>query len=152
MMCELCVRVCVSFIFFFYLLFFFSSRRRHTRCALVTGVQTCALPIYLRVIDTGSLEIVYVSSLQKQIVGYEVEANVFRFFGSTLIEADAGHIRNEPLQLGLRSVVEMSVLDIMTDFLSLPNETDCEVSPEDGRASCRASCGQYFLHWVVAGT
>src|SRR3546814_3218131 len=27
--------------------FFFSSRRRHTICALVTGVQTCALPIYL---------------------------------------------------------------------------------------------------------
>src|SRR3546814_13133898 len=27
-------------------MFFFSSRRRHTRCALVTGVQTCALPIY----------------------------------------------------------------------------------------------------------
>src|SRR3546814_3837365 len=27
---------------------FFSSRRRHTRCALVTGVQTCALPIYMR--------------------------------------------------------------------------------------------------------
>src|SRR3546814_6259758 len=33
---------------FFYVLFFFcfSSRRRHTRCALVTGVQTCALPIF----------------------------------------------------------------------------------------------------------
>src|SRR3546814_6366762 len=28
-----------------FLSFFFSSRRRHTRCALVTGVQTCALPI-----------------------------------------------------------------------------------------------------------
>src|SRR3546814_5922187 len=28
-----------------FILFFFSSRRRHTRCALVTGVQTCALPI-----------------------------------------------------------------------------------------------------------
>src|SRR3546814_19244107 len=28
------------------LFFFFSSRRRHTSCALVTGVQTCALPIY----------------------------------------------------------------------------------------------------------
>src|SRR3546814_3396524 len=27
--------------------FFFSIRRRHTRCALVTGVQTCALPIYI---------------------------------------------------------------------------------------------------------
>src|SRR3546814_3095016 len=32
--------------------FFFSSRRRHTRCALVTGVQTCALPIY----DRGGAE------------------------------------------------------------------------------------------------
>src|SRR3546814_2327411 len=32
----LCIRFC----------FFFSSRRRHTRCALVTGVQTCALPIW----------------------------------------------------------------------------------------------------------
>src|SRR3546814_2097807 len=32
------------------LLFFFASRRRHTRCALVTGVQTCALPILLAVL------------------------------------------------------------------------------------------------------
>src|SRR3546814_9329703 len=31
----------------FFLDFFFSSRRRHTSCALVTGVQTCALPIYI---------------------------------------------------------------------------------------------------------
>src|SRR3546814_3722896 len=30
-----------------YVVFFFSSRRRHTRCALVTGVQTCALPIWI---------------------------------------------------------------------------------------------------------
>src|SRR3546814_20555160 len=37
-------RNCV--VFYCLLLFFFSSRRRHTRCALVTGVQTCALPIY----------------------------------------------------------------------------------------------------------
>src|SRR3546814_10566485 len=29
-------------------MFFFSSRRRHTRCALVTGVQTCALPILIQ--------------------------------------------------------------------------------------------------------
>src|SRR3546814_8141164 len=32
-------------IILFCIWFFFSSRRRHTRCALVTGVQTCALPI-----------------------------------------------------------------------------------------------------------
>src|SRR3546814_8295328 len=32
-------------VWFYNVVFFFSSRRRHTRCALVTGVQTCALPI-----------------------------------------------------------------------------------------------------------
>src|SRR3546814_11575090 len=36
--------VCVLILCVFYF-FFFSSRRRHTRCALVTGVQTCALPL-----------------------------------------------------------------------------------------------------------
>src|SRR3546814_2259365 len=35
------------------LCFFFSSRRRHTRCALVTGVQTCALPILI-VVSAGN--------------------------------------------------------------------------------------------------
>src|SRR3546814_2167940 len=35
---RLVIAVCIFF--------FFSSRRRHTRCALVTGVQTCALPIF----------------------------------------------------------------------------------------------------------
>src|SRR3546814_8629642 len=33
------------------IVFFFSSRRRHTRCALVTGVQTCALPILRNFIE-----------------------------------------------------------------------------------------------------
>src|SRR3546814_5194162 len=42
--------------------FFFSSRRRHTRCALVTGVQTCALPILivLAVKETRNIERVLV--------------------------------------------------------------------------------------------
>src|SRR3546814_6965747 len=37
--------VSILCVFVSFLCFFFSSRRRHTRCALVTGVQTCALPI-----------------------------------------------------------------------------------------------------------
>src|SRR3546814_19096128 len=46
MVCVFCV-FCYLFVF----LFFFSSRIRHTRCALVTGVQTCALPIFRRLVD-----------------------------------------------------------------------------------------------------
>src|SRR3546814_1909860 len=47
-MCFVCIYYFVLICFgltLCYFFFFFSSRRRHTRCALVTGVQTCALPI-----------------------------------------------------------------------------------------------------------
>src|SRR3546814_15944869 len=39
--------ICRSLMCMYSFIVFFSSRRRHTRCALVTGVQTCALPISL---------------------------------------------------------------------------------------------------------
>src|SRR3546814_9122037 len=57
-MCDLlfvvlCQFWCVVVLFVFLLvdvyMFFFSSRRRHTRCVLVTGVQTCALPIFFAI-------------------------------------------------------------------------------------------------------
>src|SRR3546814_7088804 len=37
-----------------YVVFVLSRRRRHTRCALVTGVQTCALPIWPLAVITAS--------------------------------------------------------------------------------------------------
>src|SRR3546814_11017406 len=40
-----CAYIIAGFIYSWFF-FFFSSRRRHTRCAVVTGVQTCALPIF----------------------------------------------------------------------------------------------------------
>src|SRR3546814_7951348 len=53
--------------------FVFSSRRRHTRCALVTGVQTCALPIFpnalLEAIQLGALVVgTYGSSIDEVLV------------------------------------------------------------------------------------
>src|SRR3546814_8508936 len=44
------------YVFVLFCFFFFSSRRRHTRCALVTGVQTCALPIWPLLIRYGTDE------------------------------------------------------------------------------------------------
>src|SRR3546814_10016414 len=54
---------------------FFSSRRRHTRCALVTGVQTCALPIFpckatMAVVDKETKEVSY-----KDVVADRDECN-----------------------------------------------------------------------------
>src|SRR3546814_6605204 len=40
---------------YLFVVFFFSSRRRHTRCALVTGVQTCALPIFRKKLQRADL-------------------------------------------------------------------------------------------------
>lgn len=88
----------------------------------------------MRVIDTRTFEVKYVTTLQKQIYGYEISANVFRFFGTQLVELDAGRIQNEPLQLGVRSVVEMGVYQILTDFLGLPSTPQCalvQVNPYD---------------------
>src|SRR3546814_1213193 len=45
-------------------MFFFSSRRRHTRCALVTGVQTCALPISLEDVKAQDIQVIDVREKQ----------------------------------------------------------------------------------------
>lgn len=97
------------------------------------GARTVVINVAmdLRVIDSKNFAIRYVTTLQKQIKGYEVEANVFRFFGSTLIEFSAGAIRNEPMQLGVRSVALMAVYQIMTDFLKLPGAPGCSLVKND---------------------
>src|SRR5262249_28676835 len=91
------------------------------------GARTVVINVGLdlRVVNSRTFDVAYVSTLQKQIYGQEVEANVFRFFGTQLVDFDAGRIQNEPLQLGVRSVVEMAVYQIMTDFLGLPSEPEC---------------------------
>lgn len=101
------------------------------------GARTVVINVALdlRVVNAKNFTVPYVSTLQKQIYGFEVEANIFRFFGSTLVEFDAGTIRNEPLQLGVRSVVEMAVYQIMTDFLGLPGSKKCNLVETDHFAS-----------------
>src|SRR3546814_18225016 len=58
-----------------FIVFFFSSRRRHTRCALVTGVQTCALPIYpLRPFAARRLRVIGDQRLERRFPMRAVEA------------------------------------------------------------------------------
>src|SRR3546814_9812904 len=68
---------------FFVFFFFFSSRRRHTRCALVTGVQTCALPIYALLLVVGGMLLAVVAQ-----GGDLLESWCKRRFGVK----DSGHI------------------------------------------------------------
>src|SRR3546814_4344934 len=79
------IRLCVVSFFFF----FFSSRRRHTRCALVTGVQTCALPIsFVRTNVDGVFELLeatraYLSGPAGAIGGFRfVQVSTDEVYGS----------------------------------------------------------------------
>src|SRR3546814_14255193 len=56
--------------------FFFSSRRRHTRCALVTGVQTCALPICARAQGRERREPPASSSSREQRIALERQSMI----------------------------------------------------------------------------
>jgi curli biogenesis system outer membrane secretion channel CsgG len=96
-----------------------------------TRMAVVNVALDLRVVNSKNFSVAYVSSLQKQIYGYEVQADVFRFFDSTYLELEAGHVRNEPLQLGVRSVAEMAVYQIMTDFLRLPRDPRCALVEND---------------------
>src|SRR3546814_10330991 len=70
--------------------FFFSSRRRHTRCALVTIVQTCALPIFLWMFSF--LMLVPLTALaQEPTTDVQMQAGV-GFLGMLLIGLIAGWI------------------------------------------------------------
>lgn len=67
----------------------------------------------LRIVDTKSLVVKRTTSLQKQVVGYEVGIDVFRFFGTTLVDLNAGMKSQEPLQLAVRSTLEQGVLELI---------------------------------------
>src|SRR3546814_3930359 len=72
--------------------FFFSSRRRHTRCALVTGVQTCALPIWYAPV-AGEFRELHANSLGKALI--------------SVLEPDARHAllaRSEERRVGKECV------------------------------------------------
>jgi curli biogenesis system outer membrane secretion channel CsgG len=68
----------------------------------------------LRIVDTKTLEVVKTVSLAKQFTGYEVGLNIFRFFGSDLFDINIGARGQEPLQLGVRAVLEEGVMQLVS--------------------------------------
>ena len=82
----------------------------------------------LRVVDARNFSIKYVTSLQKQIYGFEVEANVFRFFGSELFDVNLGAKGQEPLQLGIRTALEEATLRLVA-VVTATDPTSCLTQP-----------------------
>src|SRR3546814_2013033 len=101
--------------------FCFSSRRRHTRCALVTGVQTCALPIshpgIVTVFDVGETSGMPFIAMER-VDGPSLDAFV-----------------REQRSLPLRMILKMAMQ--IADALDYAHRQGIVHQDKIGRASCR---------------
>ncbi len=110
-------------------------------------VFTMSVAIDLRLVDTQSLLVVATSSLQKQIVGYEVGFEIFRFFSNTLVDVNLGMKNQEPVQLGVRTTLELALLDLLgkatgvfyqdcvSDYFKDPSEVGPRAPSDSGSAA-----------------
>jgi hypothetical protein len=64
----------------------------------------------LRLVNSITLEVVDVVSVQKQIIGRQVSAGIFSFLGTNFFDTSVGESALEPIQLAVRSVIERGVL------------------------------------------
>src|SRR3546814_17452416 len=130
---------------FVVLFFFFSSRRRHTRCALVTGVQTCALPISFALNERSSLSLSFTQRFGERttirrdggssqvIVGSQSNVGLFNV-GATFSLSDKIALLTT-LGVGMTSDAPDMVLSVRVPFRF------CQ-APHTGRASCREKVGK----------
>src|SRR3546814_18392056 len=99
------ILVCLSFIFFF------SSRRRHTRCALVTGVQTCALPIYptsqsILITDDKAFADAVAQAVEQELSALATEPTARRSWDDHGVILDVASFDEAPAQIGRASCRE----------------------------------------------
>jgi curli production assembly/transport component CsgG/holdfast attachment protein HfaB len=88
-------------------------------------VYTMNVGIDLRIVGSQTLKVYDTVSVQKQITGYEIGAEVFRFFDNNLWDVYAGAKNQEPLQLAVRMAIESAILDLLPSVTNVtPN--DCQ--------------------------
>jgi curli biogenesis system outer membrane secretion channel CsgG len=83
----------------------------------------------LRIVDTRTLVVKKTVSLSKQFTGFEIEAGVFRFFGSELFDINIGARGQEPLQLGIRAAMEEGVIRLISSVTGVDYEPCKTVQP-----------------------
>ena len=79
----------------------------------------------LRLVDTRTLQVVDVISYQKQIIGRQVGIGLFDVLDGNIFNISAGEGGLEPLQLGVRAVIERAVLEMMANLYGAPGPQVC---------------------------
>ncbi|WP_333897120.1 CsgG/HfaB family protein [Brevundimonas aurantiaca] len=70
------------------------------------------IAIDLRLVDSVSQQVAAVASYQKQLIGREIKAGVFDFLDGNVFDISGGASQLEPMQLGIRTLVERGVFDL----------------------------------------
>src|SRR3546814_19349792 len=109
-------------------MFFFSSRTRHTSCALVTGVQTCALPISFR------RSVKRITASESAFAAFSVIPLIGNIRASAVIAI-----------LQILSVIQrIGVIRLASERGTPPQRLNALVAAvQNGRASCRERVRQY---------
>src|SRR3546814_4653134 len=94
--------------------FFCASRRRHTRCALVTGVQTCALPISLGITAGGAEVAAFLAD--------EAGAAALGALGEAGVGGRVAEVHHRALLLAARRLARLQEADV--DHVALDDTAD----------------------------
>ena len=79
----------------------------------------------LRLVDTRTLQVADVISYQKQIIARQVGVGLFDFFHGNVYNISVGEGGLEPMQLGVRAVIERAVLEMMANLYGAPGPEVC---------------------------
>ena len=77
--------------------------------------------IDLRLVNTRTLLVEEVVSFEKQIIGTEIRAGIFRFLSDSVIDVSAGDKAQEPIQKAVRMVAERAVYELISGLYKVPN-------------------------------
>jgi curli production assembly/transport component CsgG/holdfast attachment protein HfaB len=92
----------------------------------ITGqIYVMNIALDLRLVETKTQEVVDVVSYQKQIVGRQVGAGYFKFFGTNVIDISLGEGGLEPVQMAVRSVIERAAVEMVANLYGAPGPRAC---------------------------
>ena len=73
----------------------------------------------LRLVNVKTLDVINSVSLQKQFIGQRTKAGLYRFIEKELVHLDGGSSTDEPLQLGVRSLIERGIGELVGNLLNI---------------------------------
>ena len=103
----------------------------HSYTGMAQGMSQDTDPLWattslnVRLINTRTLEVVDVISYQKQIVAHQIGAGVFKILNGNAFDLSAGEGALEPLQLGVRSVIERATVEMVANLYGMSGPEAC---------------------------